>query len=71
MTSPIDEPTPEAELFVSAKDRAFITKDHQLSEELIILEGLNTAVEKGWITEDEKHEWLNEYIDKRNAKTDS
>lgn len=42
--------------------------DHSLSIETIILEGLAVAVYKGWITEDEKSAWLNEYIEKRNAE---
>lgn len=42
--------------------------DHVLAEESLILEGLKLAVQQGYITEDDKSEWLSDYIDKRNAE---
>ena len=45
--------------------------DHVMAEESIILAGLQEAVRKGHITEDQKSDWLNEYIDKRNATANS
>lgn len=40
--------------------------DHRLTTEGLILSGLADAVHKNWITEDEKSEWLNNYITRRN-----
>lgn len=40
--------------------------DHQLCEESLIISGLTEAVRKGFMTEDEKSEYLNEYIERRN-----
>ena len=59
--------SPEDELFLAAKDR-YVYEDHQMSEEAVILEGLKAAVQAGRITEEEKHEWLNSYIEKRNER---
>ena len=36
----------------------------KFSVELIILEGLDAAIHKSWMTQDERSEWLNSYIDK-------
>jgi len=39
-----------------------------INEEQLLLIGLNEAVRAGRITEQEKQDWLNEYIDKRRAE---
>lgn len=50
-----------------AEDELFVARiDHILAEESVILEGLKAAVRAGRITEEEKQEWLNSYIEKRN-----
>lgn len=59
MEQPPHDHTAEEELFVAKIDRI-------MAEESIILAGLKEAVRAGRITEDEKHIWLDAYIDKRN-----
>lgn len=59
---------PHEALPAHPKDEALFNKiDHVLAEESLILAGLSHAVHAGYITEDEKSEWLSEFIDKRNA----
>jgi hypothetical protein len=53
------EPTPE-EMMVHR------IIDHRLTTEGLILAGLAEAVRSGWLTEDEKSAWLDDYISTRN-----
>jgi hypothetical protein len=48
------------------RDRALFEKiDRVLSEEALIIEGLNKGIEQGWLTQEEKHSWLNSYVQRR------
>jgi hypothetical protein len=58
--SEFDPLSAEHEMFVSKKDRV-------LAEEGIILDGLHKAIQAGWLTQQEADEYLNEYIEKRDA----
>ena len=60
---PGDRARAEYYLFVAKLDKI-------LAEESLILEGLKQAVWRGEITEDEKHIWLNAYLDKRQNPDD-
>lgn len=39
--------------------------DRRLTEEGLILDGLALAVHRGWVTEQQKADWLSDYIDRR------
>jgi len=61
------ENSPHEALPPHPKDELLFAKiDKILAEETLILEGLSQAVRAGHITEDDKQEWLNEYITRRN-----
>lgn len=50
----------------SAETELFLARvDIIMAEESLILDGLKLAVQRGEITEDEKHAWLNSYVQRK------